>query len=85
MAKFDDITNKLNSVTDTVRGFADTADTVAATAGNVVGSFKNGMNNPNGRAINDIEVTAEIGDGVKFLGFALVAAFVLVFLKTKKR
>lgn len=85
MGKLDKFTQSLESVSNAAQSVSDTAGTIAATAGNVVGNFTNGMQNANGRPINDIQVNAEIGDGVKILGFALVAALLLVFLKARKK
>lgn len=85
MGKLDKFTEALQSVSESAGAVSETAGTIAATAGNIVGNFKNGITNANSRPINDIQVNAEIGDGVKFLGFALIAGLILVFLKTRKQ
>lgn len=86
MAKFDEFNDKLSKFTTTIQNVSDTAGTIAGTAGNVIGSFQQGKANANGRPINDIEVTAEVGEGVKFIAFALIASLVLfVFLGKRKK
>lgn len=85
MGKLDKFTQSLESVSNAAQSVSDTAGTIAATSGNVVGSFKSGIENANGRAINDIQVNAEIGDGVKILGFGLIAALLLIFFKARKK
>ena len=85
MASFEEISAKMQAAANTAQSASNIASTLAATAGNVVGSYQQGKTMANGRAINDIEVKAEVGDGVKFIAFALIAGIIIVFLSTKKR
>ena len=83
--KWENFNEKLGNVADSVKGVSDIVGTAAATAGNAVGSYQAGKAAANGRPINDIEANVEVGDNVKLIAVGVIAAFLLVFLKLRKK
>ena len=61
----------------------DTAANIAGAAGRTVGAFKAG-NAAAAAGNGSIGVEVDAGSGIKFLGVALIAALLIVFLKVKK-
>ena len=83
--KWENFNEKLSNIADSVKGVSDVVGTAAATAGNAVGSYQAGKASANGRPINDIQANIEVSDGIKFIAVGIVAAFLLIFLKTRKK
>lgn len=83
--KWENFNAKLGNAAESVKGVSEIVGTAAATAGNAVGSYQAGKAAANGRPINDIQANIEVSDGIKLIAVGVIAAFVLIFLKTKKK
>lgn len=83
--KWENFNEKLGNLAESVKGVSDTVGTAAATAGNAVGSYQAGKAAANGRPINDIQANIEVSDGIKIIAVGVIAAFILIFLKTRKK
>lgn len=60
-----------------------TVSNIAGAAGQVIGSFQAGKTSA-AAGNGSIGVEVDAGSGIKFLGVALIAALLIVFLKVKK-
>lgn len=83
--KWENFNSKLGAAAESVKGVSEIVSTAAATAGNAVGSYQAGKAAANGRPINDIQANIEVSDGIKAIAVLVVGAFVLIFLKTRKK